>query len=746
MNDIDFVGEHYSYNGTDVADWNITTRYVSTTGEGRLDVTYAVFEGLVALMAVVGNAMVIVVFKRERRLRRRTNFYIVSLATADFLVGLLGVPFAVLSSVGLPRNLHACLFTISLLIVLCTISIFCLVAVSVDRYWAILHPMAYSRNVRTKTAIVIISLCWLAGSIIGFLPLFGWHETPQVDTCLFLKVMDYDYLVFLYFSTIITPALIMLAFYAHIYRVIIKQLRQIVTMNPSGGLSSESRRSSESSRIRISAIKPGRCKSNGHGGTMLRVLGAAQKREVKATQNLSIIVLFFMICWIPLYTINCVVAFCRDCTIPPTLMLFCIILSHLNSAVNPLLYAYHLKDFRAALRNLILSMLGYDVTTQELNYRASLASQQQQIIHRHSIMDKRFSLQPKLYIDSPVYFRAQQQLRRQQSELLQRHSLERSESGASYNSLNKKRLISTTRSDPGSPNVVISTSAISASPVESNCSSPQRYDLRPIDGIQRNSFRMWGIAEVSSINEDSIHRKSLEDDDRGGLVLICNGTEEPIIENNESIEQMTEEVNLEDIGQDFSADEVQQTLDLPPSHTEEDRNISSLYNIVTSKRRSRSTCCILQDTTITTQSVTDSVYLIEDHSPTKILAKHVSRNSANNNSVNCEADCAYLRSLNLVDNVNNNSQLCNHVSSPNSSLPGETPTIPSRHRSMSKSFSLFNSVQHANSSPKPHSPIIPLTDSGESSHSSLFKLFSSSGAKQRVRSLRFNKRSLSNDK
>nr|XP_029717466.1 5-hydroxytryptamine receptor 2B-like [Aedes albopictus]XP_029717467.1 5-hydroxytryptamine receptor 2B-like [Aedes albopictus]XP_029717468.1 5-hydroxytryptamine receptor 2B-like [Aedes albopictus] len=752
MTDIDPTGfvEHFAYNGTDVADWNLTTtRYVSATGESRLDVTYAVFEGLVALMAVVGNAMVIVVFKRERRLRRRTNFYIVSLATADFLVGLLGVPFAVLSSVGLPRNLHACLFTISLLIVLCTISIFCLVAVSVDRYWAILHPMAYSRNVRTKTAIVIISLCWLAGSIIGFLPLFGWHETPQIDTCLFLQVMDYDYLVFLYFSTIITPALIMLAFYAHIYRVIVKQLRQIVTMNPSGGLSSESRRSSESSRIRISAMKTGRCKPNGHGGTMLRVLGAAQKREVKATQNLSIIVLFFMICWIPLYTINCIVAFCRDCTIPPTLMFFCIILSHLNSAVNPLLYAYHLKDFRAALKNLILSMLGYDVTTQELNYRASLASQQQQIVQRHSLMDKRFSLQPKVYIDSPVYFRAQQQLRRQQSELLQRHSLERSESGTSFNSLNKKRLISTTRSDPGSPNVVISTSAISASPVESNCSSPQRYDLRIVDGSQRNHFRMWGIAEVPSINEDSVHRKSLEDGDNGGLVLICGGTEEPIVENSESIEQTSVEVNLEDIGQDFPGHEVLQAGDLTPHQIEEDRNISSLYNIVTSKRRSRSSCCILQDATLTAQSVTDSVYLIEDHSPSRILAKHVSRNSANNNSVNCSDDCTNHRSLDLVDNVNNNSQLCQHVSSPNTSLPGETPTTePSRHRSMSKSFSLFNSAHHANPSSKPQSPIISLaTDSGESSHSSLFKLFSSSnGTKQRVRSFKFNKRSLSNDK
>lgn len=131
---------------------NITTNSTSSPPT-ELNLPYTVFELLVALVAVIGNGMVIIVFRKERRLRRRTNYYIVSLALADFLVGLLGVPFAVLASVGLPTNLHACLFTVSLLVVLCTISIFCLVAVSVDRYWAILHPMAYSRNVRTKTAI-----------------------------------------------------------------------------------------------------------------------------------------------------------------------------------------------------------------------------------------------------------------------------------------------------------------------------------------------------------------------------------------------------------------------------------------------------------------------------------------------------------------------------------------------------------------------------------------------------------------
>lgn len=118
-----------------------------------INIPYMACEVVVAVVAVVGNLLVIIAFRRERRLRRRTNYYIVSLASADLLVGLLGIPCALLASVGLPKHKHACLFTVSLLVVLCTISIFCLVAVSVDRYWAILHPMGYSRNVRTKTAI-----------------------------------------------------------------------------------------------------------------------------------------------------------------------------------------------------------------------------------------------------------------------------------------------------------------------------------------------------------------------------------------------------------------------------------------------------------------------------------------------------------------------------------------------------------------------------------------------------------------
>lgn len=77
------------------------------------------------------------------------------------------------------------------------------------------------------------------------------------------------------------------------------------------------------------------------------------RREVKKAQKLFVIVVFFMLCWLPLYTSNTILAFCKDCPMPPNLVDFLIILSHINSAGSPFLYAFHMKDFREALHKLI---------------------------------------------------------------------------------------------------------------------------------------------------------------------------------------------------------------------------------------------------------------------------------------------------------------------------------------------------------------------------------------------------------
>jgi hypothetical protein len=83
------------------------------------------------------------------------------------------------------------------------------------RYCLIISPKTFSG---------IISLCWLFGSLIGFLPVFGWHNDGYQGVCLFTAIMDYNYLVFLYFATIITPSLILAVFYGLIYRVILRQV------------------------------------------------------------------------------------------------------------------------------------------------------------------------------------------------------------------------------------------------------------------------------------------------------------------------------------------------------------------------------------------------------------------------------------------------------------------------------------------------------------------------------------------
>ena len=73
---------------------------------------------------------------------------------------------------------------------------------------------------------LIIISCWIIGAAIGFLPLFGWNNKilGSDGKCFFVEVIGYDFLVFLFFATIVLPALVMAFFYARIYLVVIRQV------------------------------------------------------------------------------------------------------------------------------------------------------------------------------------------------------------------------------------------------------------------------------------------------------------------------------------------------------------------------------------------------------------------------------------------------------------------------------------------------------------------------------------------
>lgn len=302
---------------------------------------YITLEVIVAFLAIFGNLLVLIAFLVEKKLRKMTNFYIISLSVADLLIGLIGIPSAILVKVGLPVNAFtSCLVMLSTLIVLCTVSIFNLLAVSLDRYWAILYPFKYQTKMSRRAVTVIIFLCWMLGSIIGFLPLLGWNEGPtESGKCLFIPIIDYNFLVFMYFGTTIYPGVLMAYFYSRIYCVVIEQMRKSSNCNI---LSGSFKNPAVNQQININSMK-----------NFKPSLFNLNRKEVTKTKDLSVIVLLFMLCWMPLNTANCILAFCKTCKIPLQLMEFFIVLSHANSAINPFLYAYQMKDFRRTIHCLI---------------------------------------------------------------------------------------------------------------------------------------------------------------------------------------------------------------------------------------------------------------------------------------------------------------------------------------------------------------------------------------------------------
>ncbi|XP_078508999.1 adenosine receptor A2b-like [Lissotriton helveticus] len=309
---------------------------------------YITVEVLLALLTVAGNLLVIWAVASNPRLKSITNYFIVSLAVADVTVGLLVIPFAITISVGFHMEFHGCLFLACLVLVVTQISVFSLLAIAVDRYLAIRLPLRYGALVNGAQAKKVMALLWALAIFLGMIPLFGWNNLHAIEsgckepnnevspldvtqspanemrtscrtvTCYFEVVVDMNYMVYFnFFGCILLPLVCMMFLYISIYNVACKQLRQML---PKGV-------------------------GRGNGGKTLACL----LKEIHAAKSLALIVGLFALCWLPLHILNCLPVFCPGCPRPPIwLMYLAIAFSHANSVLNPVIYAFRLREFRRA--------------------------------------------------------------------------------------------------------------------------------------------------------------------------------------------------------------------------------------------------------------------------------------------------------------------------------------------------------------------------------------------------------------
>ncbi|CAN9516181.1 unnamed protein product [Ophioblennius macclurei] len=289
---------------------------------------YIGMEVVIAVASVIGNVMVVWAVKINRSLRDTTFCFIVSLALADIAVGALVIPLAITISIGLQTHFYSCLMVACTVLVLTQSSILALLAIAIDRYLRVKIPTRYKRVVTPRRAGLAVVVCWTVAFVVGLTPMLGWNNLGRLRqngsvgadleiTCRFENVISMDYMVYFnFFGWVLPPLLLMLLIYAEIFYMIHKQLN--------------------SKKLSGSHADPNRY----------------YDKELNLAKSLALVLFLFAASWLPLHIINCVTLFCPACDKPMALLYVAILLTHGNSAVNPIVYAFRIRKFRTAFQKI----------------------------------------------------------------------------------------------------------------------------------------------------------------------------------------------------------------------------------------------------------------------------------------------------------------------------------------------------------------------------------------------------------
>ncbi|CAK5050747.1 unnamed protein product [Meloidogyne enterolobii] len=178
------------------------------------------FISVVMLVIVLGNLMVVLTVKFDSKLRaQRQNWLIVSLAVADFLVGLLVMPLTLLYEIIGVWILGGflCELWLALDVLFVTASILHICIISLDRYWSVTQPLTYPIK-RTPTRIcVMIGVAWLVSFLISFPPLLGWRPQRSPGECSVSS--ELDYVLYSSLGSFYIPIAVLVMVYWRIYAI-----------------------------------------------------------------------------------------------------------------------------------------------------------------------------------------------------------------------------------------------------------------------------------------------------------------------------------------------------------------------------------------------------------------------------------------------------------------------------------------------------------------------------------------------
>lgn len=293
---------------------------------------------VVFIIGLIGNILVCVAVYRNHTMRTVTNYFIVNLAVADFLVILLCLPPTVIWDVTLTWFFgdFMCKTVYYLQNVSVAVSVLTLTFISIDRWYAICFPLKFkSTTGRAKTTIAII---WLLALLFDIPELMVYQTVPDrgyknISTIYLTQCepswsleTDRNWTILKMILLYVIPLIFMTVAYCQIIRVLWR-----------------------SGHVRQHAldISDGRQMNTFAMNTNTSTESQLRSRR-KAAKMLFAVVIMFAVCYFPVHLL-CILRLTismKNTDTNKALFMFSHWLCYANSAVNPIIYNFMSGKFR----------------------------------------------------------------------------------------------------------------------------------------------------------------------------------------------------------------------------------------------------------------------------------------------------------------------------------------------------------------------------------------------------------------
>jgi neuropeptide S receptor 1 len=284
-------------------------------------------------MIVLGNSAVLVALLVSKSRKSRMNFFIRQLAIADLAVGLINVStdIAWRITVAWHAGNVLCKIIRFLQAVVTYSSTYVLVALSIDRYDAITHPMNFSGS--WKRARVLVILAWLLSFVFSLPTIFLFEEKPieEIPQC-WIDLQAWQWKVYMTLVAVVLfvfPALIISACYAVIVWTIWSKSKLLI---PVGHIPI---RHNGDHRDR-----PPRHFHEEHDTRRASSRGIIPRAKIKTVKMTFVIVFVFVLCWSPYIVFDLLQVYGHIPKTQTNIAIATLIqsLAPLNSAANPVIY------------------------------------------------------------------------------------------------------------------------------------------------------------------------------------------------------------------------------------------------------------------------------------------------------------------------------------------------------------------------------------------------------------------------